>query len=380
MDSEPMTSEMESIRSQVEKLCGEDDHLKTSVVAQIDWKEAQMCGLPFDDLKFLDFRRRSGRKVKRMLCIDDGDAPDAMDKMQRKRVRRIKAVGKLLFNSSYRHQFAYDEFKSAAASRISRWVAARWAQHVRREKGICFYAPGLSINELDCVTMCDIRAIPRTYFISMSFEDPVPGTIFYYSFDIRQLHYMIEQGMDNPYTGVAFSPSTRQRVQRRIDRLTALGYCCTPPHEAPDGDVPKKTAAQLMRDRVIKLCQQFDKVALTNIDWILDLTAAKLKEWWIFVEDIINWRSEITPDTRAKVVPGGTIFQIQQKSQLQATVGYNDTFLFVMGQMEHLANDAAESQDRALGAMYALTGLTICSEAARVALPWLYQPPNIQQS
>ena len=376
-----MASDIEKIRLQVDKICGEDDQLKANVAAQIDWGAAKMCGLSFDELHSLDFRRRSGRKIKRMLCIEDTDAPEALgvpEHVQRKRVRRIKAVGKLLYGSLHRCPFTYGTVEVTMAHRISRWVAMQWARRVRRERGICFYAPHLSINGVDCVTMCDICTIPRTYFISMTIDDPTPGVPLYYSFDIRQLNYMIEQNMDNPYTGIAFTPTTIQYVQQRIVRLKALGYCCASPHQVLDANTPKKTAAQLKRDRVIELCQQFDKVALTNTDWVLDLTTAQLKEWWVYVEDVINWRSEITPETRAKVVPGGAIFQTAQKTQLQAAVGYAGTFEFVVGQMEHLVNDAEQAEDRALGAMYALTGLTICCEPARIALPWLYQPPNIQ--
>ena len=57
---------------------------------------------------------------------------------------------------------------------------------------------------------------------------------------------------------------------------------------------------------------------------------------------------------------------------------YNPTHIlhnYVLDAMHKLITSAEAKDDRALGAMYLLTALTECSEGARDAMPWLYQPP-----
>lgn len=407
----PMGSEL---WTKIQGVCAEDTQLFAKVEEHLNWEGAELCGTAFRDLKELDFRRKQGRTVKRLLelepCLshtivldddaggegegegdggggggsgsggamsavaDDSPLPRNSSVRAKKRRKRIKTIGQMLYNISRNRFICTDPVAKRAAQRIAQFCFARLFRATRREQGICYFVPWKATNQQDCVTLCDIDTIPRPFFLSMPTMNE-KGKIHHYAFDVRSLWYMLGEGAANPFTNKPFLETERKRVEMRVQRLERMGYSCALAEPAATASVNIGQQQQL---RIVSLCQQLDKlVALTNVEWIRALSAPLLGEWWRHVEDIINWRSELPPAVRAKVVPNNVIFNQASKLALHVLGNNRDNvFDFVMRQMECLLRDSADDEHRALGAMYILTGLCCSSEGARTTLPWLYQPPN----
>lgn len=390
--------------TQIAGVCNDDQSLLSKIEDNLDWDAGELCGMLFLSLEEVDFRRKSGRQMKKMLLEEpvEGEGSDkivddsfaAEEKCTKRkpalglntRRKRIKTVGRILYGISRLHWISTDSSARSAAARVTRFCIACYNRSTRRTRGILYYVPHLAANQQDCVTLCDISTIPKRYFFSVATDIPTKiGTKVYYAFDIRSLYHLILSGAPNPFTQSTFEESVCTSVKKRIEALKRLGYSVEMDSDDSDGgdgigDVVENVSSveQQRRLRVCALCQKLDKlVALTNIEWIMSLNLQQLVEWWAQVEDIVNWRSELTSEVRAKVVPGNAIFNTASKHALQALHGRDAVFMFVIDQMEKLVCEPEDMEHQSLGAMYVLTGLCCCSEGARITLPWLYQPPNI---
>lgn len=368
-----------------------DDHLfMASLVHRLKWSDGTLCGVPFMDLREVDMRRTTGRRLKCVLEVTAHahDTPPcrSIAAQTRRRRKTLREVGRLLYQVGRGRFIREDARGSMAASCIASACQTWWRNAVRRRQGICTFVPGMATNQQDCVTLSDVASIPTRFFVSLPSINAM-GKRYHYAFDVRSLWYMMQQGSVHPYTNEPFTAADQSRVNLRIQVLQAMGVSCQ--HEEDHAESastatvvsqqlpPQQQQQQQQKKRVVTLCQQLDKlVALTNVDWILSLTTPLLYEWWLHVEDIINWRSELQASVRAKVMPNPHLFNAASKHALQHLSNHDRVFDFVIAQMESLLREAVDDEHRALGAMYVMTGLCCCSEAARCTLPWLYQPPS----
>ena len=99
------------------------------------------------------------------------------------------------------------------------------------------------------------------------------------------------------------------------------------------------------------------------------------------LDDVWNYRAQITNETKFKICPNGTPFygiNINAISSTKTELFLKKTILNVI---EKIITVGVDEESRSLGCMYALGSITIVSSAAANSLPWLYESfmVNLQQ-
>ena len=112
---------------------------------------------------------------------------------------------------------------------------------------------------------------------------------------------------------------------------------------------------------------------ITDATWFLRLNRQRLIRYVKELQDIWNYRAALTPEKKKAICPptgnpfhGINIHSLVQKNS--ETLQRNILYI-----MENLISKSSDKDDQALGAFYVLAALTLVSNSAAIALPWLYQ-------
>jgi hypothetical protein len=231
-----------------------------------------------------------------------------------------------------------------------------------RLRGPAYQNRILCNNTDDFLTFEEIENIPDKYFFSFKDKDN-----FIYGFDIRSFNKLIECNMDNPYN--------RNKIPKQaINNLKSL--INNPKYnlvEIQNGDITKE---QKMNQRVISVFQKIDELDSyaggTNIDWFLNLSSNQLKLYYKVLEDIWNYRSELSNSRKNEIVPNKKMFPISVHSFYNLNEKRKMRKI-ILNEMEKLVSTAPKREDRVLGSYYTLIGLVEVSPQVATALPWLVQ-------
>ena len=230
---------------------------------------------------------------------------------------------------------------------------------------------GPNINSLDELTNNeDFFSFDKLESIDKELLFIIEETKFTYGFDIRSFKKLIETTNKNPYTMTDFTGEFKDRYKKRIEKLKnkkiSLDY-------EPETQM---TPEQEFYQRVLKVFIKMDELNVvasgTNPNWFLELSLNQLKKMYRVLEDIWNFRSNMTNEQRNNIVPGNNIFRypllwflnIDEKEKIQ---------LLLLNEMDKLVSSASNINDKITGCYYILIALTeICPNIAN-ELPWLIQ-------
>jgi hypothetical protein len=110
----------------------------------------------------------------------------------------------------------------------------------------------------------------------------------------------------------------------------------------------------------------------TDHNWFKDLNIFSLMDLYLKMEDIWNYRSSMTIESKQKIVSNGIVFNIppgiikHQKSKVKLQNVILDEF-------SRMINEGINRDEKKLGAILILTGLVEVSYDAACALPHLVQ-------
>jgi len=230
---------------------------------------------------------------------------------------------------------------------------------------------GPNINSLDELTNNeDFFSFDKLESIDKELLFIIEETKFTYGFDIRSFKKLIETTNKNPYTMTDFTGEIKDRYKKRVEQLKnkkiSLDY-------EPETQM---TPEQEFYQRVLKVFIKMDELNVvasgTNPNWFLELSLNQLKKMYRVLEDIWNFRSNMTNEQRNNIVPGNNIFRypllwflnIDEKEKIQ---------LLLLNEMDKLVSSASNINDKITGCYYILIALTeICPNIAN-ELPWLIQ-------
>jgi hypothetical protein len=110
----------------------------------------------------------------------------------------------------------------------------------------------------------------------------------------------------------------------------------------------------------------------TNSEWFKNLNIYQLFDLYLIMEDIWNYRSNMTIESKKKIVKDGLLFtypkmmikSIKSKIKLQN---------IILNDFSRLITEGIDREERKLGAIFILTGLVEVSHEASDALPHLIQ-------
>lgn len=235
----------------------------------------------------------------------------------------------------------------------------------------CLRGPALlnrsiCVNQDDFMTFDSILDIPNQLFISILHDTKI------YGFNIRSLHSLSLHSnhiiYENPYTRIPFDA----HIIHKIDKLKAVlkNRSISIYHEEEQNNSPEIE----MKRKTVKIFQKMDELDnYTDVSWFLNLNIIYLKLYYKFLEDIWNYRAELTSDEKKKIVPNiNNLFKLSVKhvnnipDKLKVQNICLDNILM-------LIDNGISQSYKTTGSIYVLTAFTMVSASAAEAYPHLIQ-------
>jgi len=219
------------------------------------------------------------------------------------------------------------------------------------------------INDTDILTFISKYDIEEKYFYI--FYDNV--TKKKYAYDIRTLAQILDSEYKScPYTFRLFNDYEKEQISNYIDTLIINNI---------DIDIEKKVLT-FEEQTNMKIKDIFYEINMldnyTDPDWFKELSLFNLMELYLKMEDIWNYRSSMTLESKQRIVKNGIVFNIPpniikyQKNKLKLQNVILDEF-------KRMISEGINRDEKKLGAILILTGLVEVSSDAANALPHLIQ-------
>ena len=246
-------------------------------------------------------------------------------------------------------------------------IQSLWRKYSIRNKvyyhGWCILNKSKCNNTSDFCSMDDCDKIEDKYFFSYKDVDN-----FYYGFDIRSLSKLITINTVkyNPYTRNEFSIVDLDKIKRLI---ILLKY----DNMEIDNDLSQLTPQQKYNQRVITIFQKIDELNnYTNVNWFNNLNLNQLKYLYKEIEDIWNYRANLTIEQKKTIIPNGNIFT-RPMNFIWSIKDINKIRTILLDDIDKMVSMGITEADKSLGALYFLTGMVIVSKECAKSLPYLLQ-------
>jgi hypothetical protein len=230
------------------------------------------------------------------------------------------------------------------------------------------------INEKDFLTFQNVVDIPYQQFYSYKDKDN-----FIYGFDICTLYNMLKSNeyKKNPYNRNDLPVNIYKNIKKIIKMAKKLKIQLNIKLQTNDKNLSSQKKIEL---RAIEVFQKIDNMGyITDSNWITRLPRSRCIRYLRELDDVWNYRAQISNETKSKICPNGTLFQGVNISMISSTK--SDIFIknTILNIIEKIITAGVDEESRSLGCMYALGTITIVSPSAASSLPWLYDSFMINQ-
>ena len=229
-------------------------------------------------------------------------------------------------------------------------------------------------NDADFFTMDDMVEIPATQFYSYKDDDN-----FVYGFDIVSLYNLIKkEGMHakNPYNRNEFGNKVKENVTNmiRISKLLKIPVDIDIKNEVMD-------PAKRMELKILELFQTMNSYGnYANSEWFSQLPRNLHIRFARELVDIWNYRALLTMAKKQEICPphgtpflGTPYFANVANNNVLNNLSNETLMKYNVQIIENLVKSAVDIDNKMLGTFYVLSALTLVSQPARDAMPWLYE-------
>ena len=222
------------------------------------------------------------------------------------------------------------------------------------------------INTEDFFTLEPIGSIEKDYLFEYTDENN-----FVYAFDVRSLNKLISKKATNPYNRQKIPGYIIKKVNERLELLKQKKL-------KPTYDEPLYNYEQKVNMRITEIFQKIDMLEITasgtDVNWFKNLTFPKLKKYYFKLEDIWNYRAQISPEQKYLIVPNNNVFKYNMNYiQNLYNGGMNILKTIVLDEINKLVSSSTSEEHRKMGAYFVLTALTEVSPECASSIPWLVQ-------
>lgn len=223
-------------------------------------------------------------------------------------------------------------------------------------------------NTDDFDTMKNITDIPIAYLFCLK-----DGTSWY-GFDVRTLTTLMSSGsLINPYTQNEFDETVVHRLRLKIRLLESLGFPIKRTESSASNTLTVDDKFKLYVHSVLQKLHFLDYTV--NPMWIDELNFHQLKQLYCEVADIWQYRlgETLTQAMRKQIVKGGVIFAEPHIVKTMHSSPQNHRILLtkIIKNLDRLVTEGTTKDNRTLGAIYFMTGLSIVSPKVAEAFPAL---------
>lgn len=251
-----------------------------------------------------------------------------------------------------------------------RAIQKSWKKHFvclyNKTLGPAFKYRRISNNIEDFMTMEKVEDIDYYDFFSYKDKDN-----FVYSFSLVSIYNLIAKGLNmNPYNRIEFDEGLKTLILKRYRYNKILGkinndfYLYVP---------PPLTYEDKMRKIFTKLEELGNYV---QVRWFFSLDRSQMAKFLYELYDIWTYRANLDEMARISICPpSGNPFLGLSAGFIQRvdTIGSMRILRNVCHDvMQKMICSAHEESNQSIGAYYVLSALTLVSNDARDALPWLY--------
>jgi len=229
-------------------------------------------------------------------------------------------------------------------------------------RGIGVVSKKMNNNDTDCFTLENISEISP--FKLFSYKD---NKNFYWCFEIETFKKIIENKMDNPY-------NMQKIPDQEISRFLKINYANNKKIINNEANLPNYIKLQ---QKCVKIFQKMnDLKQYSQCKWFLNLNIYKLRELYKQIEDIWNYRAQLSNADKFKYTKNGKLFEIPVENiyKINSKIKLGNILL---DEFDKLISEGKTDADKTTGALWILSSLTIVNKSARDALPWLFQSANV---
>ena len=264
-------------------------------------------------------------------------------------------------------------YESHYTIRIQRMIRRNFIKMHARASGPAYHDRSLCVNDTDFYSMEPVSDIPRNQFIStkddsgMVYGFDIMSLCTYYTSELKSGNITRDTPMTNPYNRMPLPFALGLQMSRKICLTGILGLNCMIEAE-PE---PVVSAEQQDEQQLFLVFQQINAHGhYADSAWFSELATAQIMRFMRELADIWNYRAQIMPDIKQEICPpNGDPFRYTDLRYMQpdhikhAGIQIMNTFVA----------SGATRDSRGLGAYYVLSALTLVSQPARNAMPWLYE-------
>lgn len=240
------------------------------------------------------------------------------------------------------------------------------------EKQIKLYGEGI-INKSLCQNLEDFYTFENFNNISddffFSYKDS-HDKIYY--FDIRSFNKLISKSKNkpvNPYNREEIPQNVINIAHNRIKYMTEKKIST----EFEEDDTPM-TEEQIYFSQVMDIFQKIDELNVTatgtNPTWFTHLNVNQLKKFYRNLEDIWNYRANLTLNQKKQIVPNNDVFKISL-NKIFLTNNVKKVRNIILTDMDKLVSSGISDNHKTTGCYYILIALSEISPQCADALPWL---------
>ena len=221
-------------------------------------------------------------------------------------------------------------------------------------------------NSEDFYTLDSITKIENPYLFW--YEDTKQ---FKFAFDIRSFKQLIINKCKNPYTREDIPIYAIEKFNKRLEELTTNNIQLI---DASDF----LTKEQIQRLKIVEIFQKLDELNIVaggiNQHWFVNFTFCQLRVFYKVLEDVWNYRSELSYEKKLQIVPTNSMFKNNMNYILNLPLNsYTYLQSIILDEIKTLISSAENLENRKSGGYYVLIALTEVSNEYLTDYPWLKQ-------
>jgi hypothetical protein len=264
-------------------------------------------------------------------------------------------------------QQVFQQFEKYDAKDIHKIATIQQAYQLRKEKtinhlrGEGFLDKSLSNNDTDFFTYETSDEINDKYYFSYTDEKG-----FVWFFDIRSFNKLIEFKQANPYT-MSIIPKSTVRRSKLLTKKLKLGVS----DEVVDQNQLQVSRKQMIKQKCTDLFCDIDTSGYyCQPIWFMNLNIHLLKKLYRNLEDLWNFRLQITNEIKSRISPPNGLVFTTRVSDVNHYLNRDNIRDLILNEVMKFKN-AESFEDRKLGYMYFIIGMGAVSRECCETHPWL---------
>ena len=172
----------------------------------------------------------------------------------------------------------------------------------------------------------------------------------------------------NPYTMQEFGLYIVWKAQKLIDHLKANNISIEFVDEMKE---MKKDKKKILKQKMTDVSASIERLGFSfNTEWFSSLHIVQLKKLYGYMEDIWNYRAQLTPVMKCQICPPNGIIFNKSHIEIRNTTECNAMRDYILTDINKF-NNAESDNDKKTGFMYFLIGLSKVNSSVFDIHPWI---------